>query len=379
LEKKDLKLGHPMMVSVKFDSVTKILGQTKAVDNLTLEIGGGELFFLLGPSGCGKTTALRTVAGFYTPDDGRILFNGQDQSRVPPHKRNTGMVFQNYALWPHMDVQSNVAYGLKMRRVSEGDKKKRVRQALEIVHMEAYAERMPNQLSGGQQQRIALARALVIEPDVVLLDEPLSNLDAKLRVEMRTHIKDIHREIGRTMIYVTHDQAEALSMADRIAVMRRGRLVQAGTPHELYTRPESAFVAEFIGGTNLLRGTLEEVGELLTVKTQAGIVRGKTGVNGMARGEPVFCSVRPESLRLRPAAESSASPPSEATNELFAEVQSIMYLGDNELYSLRLANSAIMRAVEHNPTTRKAEVGDRLALQFDPQAVVVLPQEELSD
>jgi iron(III) transport system ATP-binding protein len=379
LEKKDLKLGHPMMVSVKFDSVTKILGQTKAVDNLTLDIGGGDLFFLLGPSGCGKTTALRTVAGFYTPDDGRILFNGQDQSRVPPHKRNTGMVFQNYALWPHMDVQSNVAYGLKMRRVSEADKKKRVRQALEIVHMEAYAERMPNQLSGGQQQRIALARALVIEPDVVLLDEPLSNLDAKLRVEMRTHIKDIHREIGRTMIYVTHDQAEALSMADRIAVMRRGRLVQAGTPHELYTRPESAFVAEFIGGTNLLRGTLEEVGELLTVKTQAGIVRGKTGVNGMARGEPVFCSVRPESLRLRPAAESSATPPSEATNELLAEVQSIMYLGDNELYSLRLADSAIMRAVEHNPTTRKAEVGDRLALQFDPQAVVVLPQEELSD
>jgi spermidine/putrescine ABC transporter ATP-binding subunit len=379
LEKKGLKLGHQMTVGVKFDSVTKILGQSKAVDNLTLDIGGGELFFLLGPSGCGKTTALRTVAGFYTPDEGRILFNGQDQSRVPPHKRNTGMVFQNYALWPHMDVQSNVAYGLKMRRVSEADKKKRVRQALEIVRMQAYAERMPNQLSGGQQQRIALARALVIEPDVVLLDEPLSNLDAKLRVEMRTHIKDIHREIGRTMIYVTHDQAEALSMADRIAVMRRGRLVQTGTPHELYTRPESAFVAEFIGGTNLLRGTLEEVGELLTVKTQAGIVRGKTGVNGMARGEPVFCSVRPESLRLRPAPESSAAPPSQATNELLAEVQSIMYLGDNELYSLRLADSVIVRAVEHNPTTRKAEVGDRLTLQFDPQAVVVLPQEELSD
>jgi spermidine/putrescine ABC transporter ATP-binding subunit len=368
-----------MMVSVKFESVTKILGQARAVDNLTLDIGGGELFFLLGPSGCGKTTALRTVAGFYTPDEGRILFNGQDQSRVPPHKRNTGMVFQNYALWPHMDVQSNVAYGLKMRRVPEADKKKRVKQALEIVHMQAYAERMPNQLSGGQQQRIALARALVIEPDVVLLDEPLSNLDAKLRVEMRTHIKDIHLKIGRTMIYVTHDQAEALSMADRIAVMRRGRLVQAGTPHELYTRPESAFVAEFIGGTNLLRGTLEEVGELLTVKTQAGIVRGKTGVNGMARGEPVFCSVRPESLRLRPAAESSATPPSGATNELIAEVQSIMYLGDNELYSLRLADSAIVRAVEHNPITRKAEVGDRLALEFDAQAVVVLPQEELSD
>src|SRR3989337_148843 len=272
------------MGSVKVESVSKILGQSRAVNNLTLDIGAEELFFLWGPSGCGKTTTLRLVAGFYTPDEGRILFDGQDQSRVPPHKRNTGMVFQNYALWPHMDVRSNVAYGLKMRHVSEAEKEKRVRHALEIVHMQAYAERMPNQLSGGQQQRVALARALVIEPDVVLLDEPLSNLDAKLRVEMRTQIKDIHRQIGRTMIYVTHDQAEALSMADRIVVMRRGRLVQVGTPHELYTRPESAFVAEFIGGSNLLRGTLEEVGDLLTVKTQAGIVRAKNGVKGMARG-----------------------------------------------------------------------------------------------
>ncbi|MBI2367285.1 MAG: ABC transporter ATP-binding protein, partial [Deltaproteobacteria bacterium] len=226
------------MVSVKFASVTKVLGQSRAIDNLTLDVGAGELFFLLGPSGCGKTTALRLVAGFYTPDEGRIFFNGHDQTRVPPHKRSTGMVFQNYALWPHMDVRHNIAYGLKMRRVSEAEREKRVNRALEIVQMQAYAERMPNQLSGGQQQRVALARALVIEPDVVLLDEPLSNLDAKLRVEMRAQIKEIHRQIGRTMIYVTHDQAEALSMADRIAVMRRGQLVQVGTPHELYTRPE---------------------------------------------------------------------------------------------------------------------------------------------
>ncbi|MGZ8532968.1 MAG: ABC transporter ATP-binding protein, partial [Candidatus Binatia bacterium] len=258
-----------MIVSVKFDGVSKILGESRAVDNLTLEIGAGELFFLLGPSGCGKTTALRIVAGFYRPDEGRILFNGEDQSRVPPHKRNTGMVFQNYALWPHMDVQKNVAYGLKMRGVSAAEKDQRVRHALETVQMQAYAARMPNQLSGGQQQRVALARALVVEPDVVLLDEPLSNLDANLRLEMRTQIKDIHQKIGRTMIYVTHDQAEALSMADHIAVMRRGRLVQAGTPRELYTRPRSAFVAEFIGGTNLLHGTLEELGDLLTVSTRA--------------------------------------------------------------------------------------------------------------
>src|SRR5262245_52873027 len=267
-----------MSVSVKFESVTKILGQAKALDNLTLEIGAGQLFFLLGPSGCGKTTALRLMAGFYSPDHGRIFFNGKDQSRVPPHKRNTGMVFQNYALWPHMDVRSNVAYGLKMRHVEQADAEQRVKRALEIVHMNSYAERMPNQLSGGQQQRVALARALVIEPDVVLLDEPLSNLDAKLRIDMRAQIKDIHRSIGRTMIYVTHDQAEALSMADRIAVMRHGRLVQSGTPRELYTRPQSAFVAEFIGGTNLLPGTLEDLGEVLTVRTQAGVVRAENGV-----------------------------------------------------------------------------------------------------
>ena len=364
-----------MIVGVTFESVTKVLGQAKAVDDLTLDIRAGDLFFLLGPSGCGKTTALRLVAGFYAPDEGRILFNGQDQRRVPPHKRNTGMVFQNYALWPHMDVQSNVAYGLKMRRVSETEKRQRVRNALEMVHMRAYAERMPNQLSGGQQQRVALARALVIEPDVVLLDEPLSNLDAQLRVEMRTQIKDIHRKIGRTMIYVTHDQAEALSMADRIAVMRQGRVIQTGTPRELYMRPESAFVAEFIGGTNLLSGTLEEVGELLTVKTQAGIVHAQNGVKGISQGQPVFCSVRPEALRLKPPAEASRAG---TINRLPAEVESIMYLGGNEQFSLRLADSAIVRAVEYNPLSG-VRLGDRLTLEFDAQDVVVLPQEECGD
>ena len=363
------------MVSVKFERVTKILGQSRAVDNLTLEIKPGELFFLLGPSGCGKTTALRLVAGFYIPDEGRIMFNERDQSRVPPHKRNTGMVFQNYALWPHMDVRNNVAYGLKMRRVSEEEKNKRVTRALETVQMEAYAERMPNQLSGGEQQRVALARALVIEPDVVLLDEPLSNLDAKLRIEMRGQIKEIHRKIARTMIYVTHDQAEALSMADRIAVMRRGHIVQVGTPRQLYTRAESAFVAEFIGGTNLLPGTLEERGEWLTVRTQVGVVRGLNGVKGMARGDPVVCSVRPEAVRLH---RSEGSTP-EQPNRLTGEVQSIMYLGDSEQYSLRLADGSFVRAVEHNPTARKAEVGDRVVLQVDAHEVIVLPREEPGD
>jgi len=363
------------MVGVKFDHVSKVLGQVKAVDNLTLDIAPGELFFLLGPSGCGKTTALRLVAGFYTPDEGRIFFNQRDQSRVPPHKRNTGMVFQNYALWPHMDVWNNVAYGLKMRRVSEGEKQERVARALEIVQMQAFARRIPNQLSGGQQQRVALARALVIEPDVVLLDEPLSNLDAKLRLETRAQIKEIHDKIKRTMIYVTHDQTEALSMADRIAIMCRGRIVQVGTPRELYTHPESAFVAEFIGRTNLLPGRLEETSDFFLVRTDAGIVRAQNGTKGGMRGHPVFCSVRPESVRLRPY---GGSPP-ELMNQLTAEVQSIMYLGDSEEYSLRLSDGALLRAVEHDQATRKAQIGDRVTIQFDPRDVVVLPQEESSE
>jgi iron(III) transport system ATP-binding protein len=345
------------------------------VDGVTLEIKPGELFFLLGPSGCGKTTALRLVAGFYIPDEGKIFLNERDQSGVPPHKRNTGMVFQNYALWPHMDVWNNVAYGLKMRRVSEEEKKQRVAQALETVQLETYAGRLPNQLSGGEQQRVALARVLVIEPDVILLDEPLSNLDAKLRIDMRAQIKEIHRRIARTMIYVTHDQAEALSMADRIAVMRRGRIVQVGTPRQLYNRPESVFVAEFIGGTNLLPGTLEKREDLLTVGTPVGPVRAFDGVKGVARGDRVFCSVRPESVRLHRA----EGPTSEPLNQLTGEVQSIMYLGDSEQYTLRLADGTLIRAVEYNPREKRAEVGDRVALELDARDVIVLPQEERGD
>jgi iron(III) transport system ATP-binding protein len=366
------------MVSVKFDHVTNVLGSSKAIDDLTLEIAPGELFFLLGPSGCGKTTALRLVAGFYIPEEGQIFFDGSDQSRVPPHKRNTGMVFQNYALWPHMDVWNNVAYGLRMRGVSQDEKKRRVGRALEIVQMEDFAQRLPNHLSGGQQQRVALARALVIEPDVVLLDEPLSNLDAKLRLEMRDQIKQIHRRIGRTMIYVTHDQAEALSMADRIAVMRHGRVIQVGTPRQLYTRPESAFVADFIGGTNLLAGTLQELGDLLIVKTRLGILQASNGNRRLAPGDPVICSLRPESLRVTSAEESHVNS-AERINQLTAEVQSIMYLGDCEQYSLRAADGTVLHAVERDPTTRKAEIGDRVALHVDAHDLIVLPHEDLNE
>ena len=367
------------MVDVKFDSVTKVLGQVRAVNSLTLEIQPRELFFLLGPSGCGKTTALRLVAGFYTPDEGRILFDGQDKSRVPPHKRNTGMVFQNYALWPHMNVQKNVAYGLNIRKVSNSEKQKRVRRALEIVRMDHYAERLPNQLSGGEQQRVALARALVIEPDVVLLDEPLSNLDAHLRTEMRAEIKQIHAQIQRTMIYVTHDQTEALSMADRVAVMRSGQVVQVGSPRMLYACPESSFVAKFIGGTNLLAGRLEEAGDTLVVKTPVGILRATNSPARLSRGDLVHCSIRHESLRLErigPPAKTTQATSEPQLNQLVGEVQSITYLGSNEQYTLRLADGSLVQAVQYNPHTIKAEVGNQVTLQFQPQDVVVLPQED---
>jgi iron(III) transport system ATP-binding protein len=363
------------MVSVKFERVTKVLGQSRAVDALTLEVKPGELFFLLGPSGCGKTTALRLVAGFYKPDEGRIILNERDQSRIPPHKRNTGMVFQNYALWPHMNVWNNVAYGLKMRRLSESEKKQRVDRALETVQMESYARRLPNQLSGGQQQRIALARALVIEPDVILLDEPLSNLDAKLRIEMRAQIKKIHQEIGRTMLYVTHDQAEALSMADRIAVMRRGRVVQIGTPRQLYSCPESAFVADFIGGTNLLAGTLEDCGNVWMVRTATGLIHSANGGNKLlAPGDRVFCSVRPESLRLQTGASLSSD-----GNQLTGQIESIMYFGDREEYSLRLEDGTLVRAVQYNQPPGTTAVGSRVKLHIDPRDIIVLPQDSLDE
>ncbi|HID07008.1 MAG TPA: ABC transporter ATP-binding protein, partial [Armatimonadetes bacterium] len=225
------------MVGVKLKDVTKRFGTTIAVNTVSLDVNRGELFFLLGPSGCGKTTLLRLIAGFVEPDAGEIWFDGRLMNNVPAHLRNAAMVFQNYALFPHMTVWENVAYGLRLRNLSKREQAERIRWALELVRMSEFKDRYPGQLSGGQQQRIALARALIVQPDVLLLDEPLSNLDARLRAEMRREIKRIHRQLRITTIYVTHDQKEALSMADRIAVMRNGCVEQVGTPRELYYHP----------------------------------------------------------------------------------------------------------------------------------------------
>src|SRR6266496_1247529 len=248
-----------MRVSVQ--NLAKNFGDTAVLKDISLEVHDEELFFLLGPSGCGKTTLLRLIAGFYQPNEGGVFFGEKPMNGVPPHQRNTGMVFQNYALWPHMTVAENVVYGLDVRGVSAAEKKERVAEALAIVQMEKFAHRAPNQLSGGQQQRVALARALVIDPDVLLLDEPLSNLDARLRIEMREEIRRIHARTRITTIYVTHDQKEALSLADRMAVMREGVIEQVGDPRTVYRAPANRFVADFIGETNWLAAEVLEQSE----------------------------------------------------------------------------------------------------------------------
>ena len=317
------------MVSVSLENTTKRFDQVVAVDAVTLAIQRGELFFLLGPSGCGKTTLLRMVAGFCDADGGRILFDERDITRLPSHKRNTGMVFQNYALWPHMTVEANVGYGLDIRRIKPDERKRRCREALAMVRMEKMGARRPNQLSGGQQQRVALARALVIEPDVVLLDEPLSNLDAKLRMEMRDEIRRIHRETGITTIYVTHDQKEALSLAQRMAVMRDGRVEQVGAPREIYDRPANTFVAQFIGQTNLIRGAVKGSPSkgLWEIQTPHGAVRA-TDAGSWRPGEEVFCSVRPEAVRLGRGGSGD--------NVLPAKLVEDTYLGEQEQFLLKL-------------------------------------------
>ncbi len=346
-------------------------GSTPALDSVDLDIAPGELFFLLGPSGCGKTTLLRIIAGFVEAGTGSVAFNGRDVTGLPPNRRNTGMVFQSYALWPHMTVEGNVAFGLQVRGVERDEQSRRVVEALRAVRMEAYARRRPNQLSGGQQQRVALARALVIRPDVLLLDEPLSNLDARLRIELRGEIRRICKSSGITTVYVTHDQKEALSMADRIAVMDMGRVVQVGTPADVYRRPASRFVAEFLGETNFIEGRVESAGAgSVRVATAAGPITAATG-RSHAPGERVIVSIRPESVRLGDQA---------ATNALDAEIAETVYLGELAQHTLRLSGGVTLRASELNPAgPDPGRLGSRVAVSVAPQDVVVLPHEHAPD
>ena len=352
------------MTAITLRGITKRFGTTTAVDNIDLRIESGELFFLLGPSGCGKTTLLRMIAGFIEPTAGRLLFDDEDVTWQPPNKRLAGMVFQSYALWPHMSVFDNVAYGLTVRKIPATEKRERAMDALRAVRMADYAERKPNQLSGGQQQRVALARALVIEPRVLLLDEPLSNLDAKLRLEMRAEIKRICTETRITTVYVTHDQKEALSMADRVAVLRDGVVKQLGPPRELYERPASRFVADFLGETNFLAATVASADDaLVELETPAGKLYSSAGLEVTPRGGNVTCSIRPEALRVvdGPAGR----------NGLSGKRLASIYLGELAQYLIELEDGSILRVLELHPT-HLGEPGETVHLAVDPKDVVLL-------
>jgi len=320
------------MIPLRLEHVTKRFGPFVAVDGVSLTVEPGELFFLLGPSGCGKTTLLRVIAGFYPPDSGRVYFGDRDVTDLPPHRRRCGMVFQNYALWPHMTVRDNVAFGLSVQGVRRDERRRRALDLLDVVQMAEYASRRPTQLSGGQQQRVALARALAINPDFLLLDEPLSNLDAKLRLQMRSEIRRTQRAARVTSLYVTHDQDEALAMADRLAVVRDGRIVALGTPRDLYENPPGPWVAGFLGATNLLEGEVRaRDGDAAVVAVPFGTVRVARAPRALFPGVPVVMSVRPEAVRLL-AAEGEAP----AENVFAVTVLARTFQGETEQARVRV-------------------------------------------
>ncbi len=351
------------MTSVRLDHITKSFGQTVALSDIDLTINAGELFFLLGPSGCGKSTLLRLIAGLHEPTAGRIFFNDRDVTPLGTDKRNAVMCFQSYALWPHMSVRDNVRFGLQVRKASRADQDRRIGEVLKLVQMDALAERKPNQLSGGQQQRVALARALAVQPDCLLLDEPLSNLDAKLRHEMRSEIRRICKTAGFTTIYVTHDQKEALSVADRIAVLKSGKLMQVGTPSELYHEPASAFVADFIGHTNLLPGeVVSRDGETVLVQTPAGRMTARA-----TRRVPdhVTVSIRPEQMQI--ARNGHAEP---GRNRIVGRPIETTFLGEASEHVLLVGEQRV-KVIAAPPLF---DVPAEMAVEFDWHDVVVLPE-----
>ncbi|MDZ4755570.1 MAG: ABC transporter ATP-binding protein [Phycisphaerae bacterium] len=349
------------MTAIRLERVRKTYGETVAVADVNLELTSGELTFLLGPSGCGKTTLLRMIAGFIDPTAGRICFDGRDVSTVPANKRNTGMVFQSYALWPHMTVAENVAFGLEVRKLPKAQVTPKVAQALDMVKMGHLGARRPTELSGGQQQRVALARALVFQPSVLLLDEPLSNLDAKLRLEMRTEIRRIVSETRITAVYVTHDQEEALSVADSMVVLKDGLVMQHGRPSDLYRRPETRFVADFLGETNFVTGTVAAVrGEEIDVDTPFGRIAARGLTPKSKRDGSVTLSMRPEALTL-------ATGP----NTIAARRAASMYLGKAAQHRLTAANNVELKVLEMNPR-EIPKAGEVVTLSIDPQDVVVL-------
>jgi putative spermidine/putrescine transport system ATP-binding protein len=344
--------------SVVLQDLTRIFGATRALDGLSIEMAPGELVALLGPSGCGKTTALRIVAGFESADAGSVLIDGKDLSHVHSSRRDMGMVFQSYSLFPNMSALDNVAFGLRMRKMAAGQRRKRAATLLDMVGLASQAAQYPHQLSGGQQQRVALARALAIEPRVLLLDEPLSALDAKVRQQLREQIRLLQQQLGTTTLFVTHDQEEALSMADRVGVMRQGKLEQIAAPDELYTDPATAFVAEFVGVMNRIPGELQAGGTVLVLGATVP-VRGQGGTDGTSA---VDVLVRPEGLKM------------EVTENGNGIVTTRTFLGSVTRVGVRLSGDVAVRIDKSSAEAAALAPGTSVSVTLPPEAVHVVPR-----
>jgi len=355
-------------IDVKLRGVAMSYGATPVLHDLDLEVSKGEFLSLLGPSGCGKTTTLNIIGGFLTPLRGTVTLGGRVVNDVPPYRRNAGMVFQSYALFPHMSVFDNVAFGLKVRRVAAADIARRVREALALVQLEGLEKRAIREISGGQQQRVAIARALAIDPLVLLMDEPLSNLDAQLRRQMRVELRRLQRQVGITTIFVTHDQEEALTLSDRLVVMNRGRIEQAGTPIELYRKPRTPFVAQFLGHPNFLFGTVAgRRGGDVTVQVGTHQLHA-TYEDPIDHGAPVAVVLRAESATLH------RSAPPARTNALPGTIAYTVYLGTSTEYEVRLADGILLRVIEQMPSGIPSFAeGEAVVVAWAPEDSIVLP------
>jgi len=359
-------------ISVELKGVTKRFGDVIAADNLNLEIERGEFFSLLGPSGCGKTTTLRLVAGFEQPTKGEILINNINVSNKRPYERNVNTVFQSYALFPHLTVAGNIRFGLERKKIPKDQMSKLVEEVLDLVQLKRMGDRFPHQLSGGQQQRVALARALVLRPEVLLLDEPLGALDLKLRKAMQIELKSLQERIGITFIYVTHDQEEALTMSDRIAVMERGRLAQVGTPEEIYERPRTRFVADFIGESNFFSGAITAIDENhLSLKTEGGLTMTLPPDQGLSVGRQVQFSVRPEKIGVHP-----QSATSDWENQFVGKIVNKIYLGDSSHYVIELSPQENITVFLKKERTGQQQlsfsVGDQVLVSWHRNDSVIL-------